>query len=133
MTNSALVDIARYRDDRGDIVIFENGVNLSFDVKRVYLIRGVPLGKERGHHAHRRLKQLLVALNGSVSIELSDTSGVRCHELNSPDRGLYIYGPVWRVLKNFSPDCVLMVLASEAFDPKDYIDDYSSFLKESID
>ena len=131
MTNSTLVDIARFRDNRGDIVIFENGVNLAFDVKRVYLIRGVPRGKERGHHAHRKLKQVLIALNGSVSIELSDQSGVKCHELNSPDRGLYLYGLVWRVLKNFSPDCVLMVLASEAFDPEDYIDDYSIFLKES--
>ena len=132
MKNFTLVDIARFRDDRGDIVIFENGVNLAFDVRRVYLIRDVPPGKERGHHAHRRLKQVLVALNGSVSIELSDHSGVVCHELNSPNKGLYLYGPVWRVLKNFSSDCVLMVLASEEFDPEDYIDDYLIFIKESI-
>jgi WxcM-like, C-terminal len=133
MANSALIDITKFRDDRGDIVIFENGVNVPFELKRVYLIRGVPLGKERGYHAHRKLRQLLIALNGSVSIELSDGSGAMTYELNSPEKGLYLYGLNWRVLKNFSPDCVLMVLASEKFDPEDYIDDYEMFLKESTD
>ena len=67
---------------------------------------------------------------GSVTIDLSDNSGSESYILDSPDDGLFIYGPTWRVLKNFSSDCILMVLASEDFDPDDYIDNYSSFLKE---
>ena len=89
-----------------------------------------PKNKERGHHAHRKLKQLLVPLCGSVTIDLLDNSGSESYILDSPDDGLFIYGPTWRVLKNFSSDCILMVLASEDFDPDDYIDNYSSFLKE---
>ena len=33
-------------------------------------------------------------------------------------------------MKNFSPDCVLVVLASEHYDESDYIRDYSRFLEE---
>ncbi len=131
MTKSTFFEIEQFSDDRGDIFIFENGVNLPFEVKRVYLIRGVPLGKERGHHAHRKLKQVLIALSGSVSIDVSDQSGTMTYKLSSPNKGLYIYGPTWRVLRDFTSDCVLMVLASERFDPDDYIDNYSIFLEES--
>jgi hypothetical protein len=130
MTQTNLVKIKKYKDDRGIIVVYQNGVNLEFDVRRAYLIRDVPIGKERGHHAHRRLKQLLIALTGSVSIDVADNNGTQTYQLDSPDHGLYIYGPTWRVLRNFSLDCVLLVLASELFDPDDYIDDYAVFIKE---
>ena len=131
MTKSYIVDIEKFRDDRGDIVIFENGVNLSFEVKRVYFIRAVPPDKSRGHHAHRKLKQVLIALNGSVSIDVSDHKGTDSYQLDSPDKGLYLHGLAWRVLRDFSSDCVLMVLASESFDADDYIDDHTIFLEES--
>jgi len=131
MTKSTFFEIEQFNDDRGDIFIFEKGVNLPFQVKRVYLIRGVPLGKERGHHAHRKLKQLLIALSGSVLVDVLDQSGTTTYNLSNPNKGLYIYGPTWRVLRNFTSDCILMVLASERFDPDDYIDNYSVFLEET--
>ena len=130
MTKTSLVKIKKHEDDRGIIVIYQNGVNLEFDLRRAYLIRDVPIGKERGHHAHRTLKQLLIALTGSVSIDVSDKTGSQTYHLVSPDDGLYIYGPTWRVLRNFSSDCVLLVFASDLFDPDDYIDDHDVFIKE---
>lgn len=130
MVKASLIKLEKYSDDRGYIMIFQDGLNLSFGVKRVYLIKGVPKNKERGHHAHRKLQQLLIPLCGSVTVDLSDNSSSKSFILSSPDNGLYIYGPTWRVLKNFSSDCILMVLASEDFDPDDYIDDYSAFLNE---
>ena len=33
-------------------------------------------------------------------------------------------------MKNFTPDCVLVVLASEHYDESDYIRDYDKFLEE---
>ncbi|MCT7469070.1 FdtA/QdtA family cupin domain-containing protein [Aliarcobacter cryaerophilus] len=33
-------------------------------------------------------------------------------------------------MKNFSSDCVLVILASEHYDESDYISDYDKFLKE---
>ncbi len=130
MVKASLIKLEKYSDDRGYIMIFQDGLNLNFGVKRVYLIKGVPKNKERGHHAHRKLQQLLIPLCGSVTVDLSDNSGSKSFILSSPDNGLYIYGPTWRILKNFSSDCILMVLASEDFDPDDYIDDYSAFLNE---
>jgi hypothetical protein len=129
MSNFSLVKIKNYNDDRGNILIFENGNNLNFDVKRVYLLKDIPLNKERGHHAHIKLKQLMIALSGSVTIEVTDLNSKKSFLLSSPEQGLYISGPTWRVLKDFSPDCILMVIASDYFDPNDYIDDYALFMK----
>ena len=131
MTKTTFLEIENFSDDRGDIFVFEKSLNLPFEINRVYLIRNVPVGKERGYHAHRNLKQVLIALSGSVSVEVSDHSGTMTYKLSSPNRGLYIYGPTWRVLREFTSDCILMVLASEQFDPDDYIDNYSDFLEET--
>jgi len=132
MLNSSLVKIQKYNDDRGNIFIFENGNNLMFDVKRVYFLRDVPENKERGHHAHFKLKQLMIAVSGSVTVEVTDSNSKNSYLLSSPDEALYIFGPTWRVLKEFSPDCVLMILASDYFDSNDYIDDYSIFMNEFV-
>ena len=35
---------------------------------------------------------------------------------------------MWREMYDFSPDAVLMVLASEYYDESDYIRDYDEFL-----
>ena len=130
MIKASLIKLEKNIDDRGDITIFQKGSNLEFYVKRVYLIKGVPHNKQRGHHAHRKLKQLLICLCGSVTVDLSDYSSSESFTLDNPDNGLYIFGPTWRVLREFSEDCILMVIASEDFDKNDYINDYSSFLKE---
>lgn len=130
MPNFDLVKIKKYTDDRGNIFVFENGNNLPFDAKRVYLLKDVPHNKERGHHAHIKLKQLMIAISGSVTVEVTDSNVKDTFVLSSPDEALYIFGPTWRILKNFSSDCTLMVIASDYFNPNDYIDDYSIFMKE---
>ena len=48
--------------------------------------------------------------------------------LDSPTQGLLISNMVWREMHDFSPDCVLLVLASEHYDEADYIRDYDDFL-----
>ncbi len=50
-------------------------------------------------------------------------------KLDNPNKGLFIEGLIWREMKNFSPDCVLVVLASEHYDESDYIRDYDKFLE----
>jgi len=50
--------------------------------------------------------------------------------MSSPTRGLLIESMVWREMRDFSDDCVLLVLASEHYDETDYIRNYPEFLKE---
>jgi dTDP-4-dehydrorhamnose 3,5-epimerase-like enzyme len=118
-------------DERGSLVALEGNKSVPFDIKRVYYIFGTKQGVSRGYHAHRNLKQVAVCVTGSCRFVLDD--GVHQEEiiLDSSTKGLLIEGLIWREMHDFTPDCVLMVLASEYYDENDYIRDYHAFVKEA--
>lgn len=127
---TALISFQVHGDDRGSLVALEDGHNLPFDVKRVYYIYGTKTGIARGFHAHRKLKQLLIAVSGSVTIKCEYGGQNKEYILDKPNEGLLIDGFVWREMHDFSPDCVLMVLADEYYSEDDYIRDYDIFKQE---
>lgn len=116
-------------DDRGQLIAIEEGKDLPFDVKRVYYIYDTLPGVRRGFHAHRCLQQILICVSGSCKIHLDN--GVDTAEvlLDKPSEGLYIANDMWREMYDFSPDAVLLVLASEYYDEADYIRNYEDFIK----
>ena len=129
--NTALISLQLHGDNRGSLIALENGHNLPFDVKRVYYIYGTKEGIARGFHAHKKLKQMLIAVSGSVTIKCEYNEQRKEYKLSRPDEGLLIEGLVWREMHDFSPDCVLMVLADEYYNENDYIRDYSEFMAEN--
>ncbi len=130
MTSYKLVDFKTNGDDRGSLIAIEEGYNTPFEIKRVYYIFDTKEGVERGFHAHINLKQMAIVVKGSCTFVLDDGIKKEEIELNNPNQGLLIEGLIWREMKSFSPDCVLLVLASEHYDESDYIRDYDKFLKE---
>ena len=129
--NTALIPLQLHGDNRGSLIALENGHNLPFDVKRVYYIYGTKEGITRGFHAHKKLKQMLIAVSGNVTIKCEYNEQKKEYKLSRPDEGLLIEGLVWREMHDFSPDCVLVVLADEYYSESDYIRDYDTFLKEN--
>ena len=117
-------------DERGSLIAIEQGHNTSFELKRVYYIFDTKDGVERGFHAHINLKQIAIAVKGSCTFVLDNGKKREEIKLTNPNQGLFIEGLIWREMKNFSPDCVLLVIASEHYDESDYIRDYDKFLKE---
>ncbi len=120
-------------DERGKLIALEAlSCQVPFEVKRVYYIYDTTPGTVRGNHAHKTLKQVLVCVSGACTIvcEMPDGTTTECR-LDWPDRGLLIEGLVWRQMKDFSKDAVLLVLASEPYDEADYIRDHDIFVKES--
>lgn len=115
-------------DERGKLVSLESFKNIPFDIKRVYYIYDTNT-EPRGFHAHAKLEQVIVALAGSCIFELDDGKNKEIVELNSPDIGLYIGVNMWRIMREFSSDCRLMVLASDYYDENEYIRDYNNFIK----
>lgn len=111
---------------QGDL---ESHAAVPFDIKRVYYIFGTKAGVSRGFHAHKSLKQVAVCIAGKCLMRLDDGQHVEEVWLDSPTKGLLIEDLVWREMHCFSPDCVLLVLASELFSEADYIRDYETFLK----
>lgn len=126
-----LVRLPRARDERGSLTFIESHRQVPFAMQRVYYLYDVPSGESRGGHAHRALHQMLVALSGSLDIELDDGLLRRRFTLDSPDQGLLVVPMIWRELSDFSPGAVCMVLASEPYDPEDYIHDHTSFVNEA--
>ena len=124
-----VIDFKIMGDDRGSLIALEENHNVPFDVKRVYYIFGTKEGVRRGYHAHKNLKQLAICVSGSCKF-LLDAGETKEHvSLTEPTQGLYIKGLLWREMYDFSPDCVLMVLADAYYDEDDYIRDYDEFLK----
>ena len=125
-----VIELDRHHSDRkGNISVVENGRDVPFNVKRAYYLYDVPGGESRGGHAHKELRQLIIAASGSFTVTLDDGHVKRTFTLNRPYQGLYVVPGIWRTLDDFSSGAVCMVLASERYDEADYIRDYQEFLK----
>ena len=129
MTSYKLIDFKTLGDERGSLIAIEEGYNTPFEIKRVYYIFDTKEGVERGFHAHINLKQMAIVVKGSCTFVLDNGNKKEEIHLTNPNQGLLIEGLIWREMKNFSPDCVLLVLASEHYDESDYIRDYDKFLQ----
>ena len=129
MASYKIINLETLGDDRGSLIAVEEGYNVPFEIKRVYYIFDTKQGVERGFHAHKKLKQLCIAVKGSCAFVLDNGNSKKEIELNNPNQGLFIEGLIWREMKNFSPDCVLVVMASEHYDEQDYIRNYKYFLE----
>jgi dTDP-4-dehydrorhamnose 3,5-epimerase-like enzyme len=115
-------------DNRGSLISIESKIDIPFEIKRVYYIFGNKNNVRRGFHAHKNLQQVLIAVSGSCKILLDSGQNREEILLDSPKKGLLIKNFMWREMFDFSADCVLLVLASEHYDEKDYIRDYNQFL-----
>jgi hypothetical protein len=122
-----IIEIDKHQHNKGNISVIENGSTVPFDVKRVYYLYDVPGGESRGGHAHKELRQLIVAASGSFNVTLDDGNVKRTFTLNRPYQGLLVVPGIWRELDDFSSGSVCLVLASHVYDEHDYIRDYPDF------
>lgn len=122
-----IIDIRKYTDNRGYLSVIEGGLDIPFDIKRIYYLYLVP-EIARGAHAHKNLQQLMIATSGSIDVIIDDGCDKKTFHLDKPWKGLYVPPGLWRDLENFSGGAVLMCLASERYDVTDYIRDYNDYL-----
>ena len=116
-------------DDRGSLVALEGEKTVPFAIQRVYYLFGTQLGVSRGFHAHHKLQQVAVCVKGRCRMLLDDGQKREEVWLDSSTKGISLPPMVWHEMHEFSPDCVLLVLASEHYDEKDYIRNYEDFLR----
>jgi hypothetical protein len=127
-----LVSLPRIQDPRGNLTFIEGKSHVDFDIQRVYYLYDVPGGSERGGHAHRELRQLIIAMSGSFDVLLDDGTEKKRFHLNRSYEGLYVCPMIWRELDNFSSGSVCMVLASNRYDESDYYRDYGQFMRARL-
>ncbi|NUQ20304.1 MAG: FdtA/QdtA family cupin domain-containing protein [Gemmatimonadaceae bacterium] len=125
-----LVDLPTHSDPRGSITICESGAQIPFVMKRARWVFGAPSNAKRGGHAHHRTAQLFVAVAGALTIAVDDRKTKERVRMDTPSRGLLIPPDVWIDTEEWSEGTVLLMLASEAHDPADYIRDRGEFDRE---
>lgn len=124
--SNCLVPLTVIKDARGTLVAAENGPELPFSIERLFFVVGA--NATRGFHAHHKLHELLVCAAGSCRVTTDDGTTRDEYVLDRPDQGFHLKPLTWIELDDFSNDCVLVVLASAAFEEADYIRDYDAFL-----
>lgn len=122
-----LYHLPRITGDCGTLSFAELNQSLPFPVSRYFLVFGVPGRQFRGEHAHRTLHQYLVAVHGSCVVRLFE--GERSEELllDRPECALHVPPMVWTTQYKYSPDAVLLVLASDIYREDDYIRDFEEY------
>ncbi|MCI8650797.1 MAG: WxcM-like domain-containing protein [Anaerotruncus sp.] len=128
-----MIACKRIAGELGALTAIEGGIDIPFNVHRVYYITDVPREVKRGFHAHRRLEQVLFCLHGSVKIRIKTPYEEEVIPLCNDSNGLYIGHMVWREMFDFSPGAALLVLASEHYTETDYIRDDQQYIKEASD
>lgn len=124
------IDLPRIESESGAITAVHGGVEVPFDIARVFFLYDIVAGAERGGHAHRELEQVWVAAMGSFRAVLDDGRERRSVELRQPHVGLYIPTMVWTELVDFASGTVCVVLASRHYDESEYIRDHEQFKRE---
>lgn len=116
-------------DERGQLIALEEHKDIPFSIKRIYYMYDTLEGVTRGYHAHKSLEQILICIHGTCKVRLDNGIEKKVVPLEKPYEGLYVSNAMWREMFDFSPDAVLMVLASEHYDENDYIRNYDEFLE----
>jgi dTDP-4-dehydrorhamnose 3,5-epimerase-like enzyme len=116
-------------DERGLLIALEQNKEIPFEIKRVFYIWASTPDVTRGTHVNITTKHVLICVNGSCKVKVDNGKKQRIYSLDCPDKGLYIPNMVWKEMFDFSQDCVLLVLASDYYQPDEYIRDYKRFVE----
>ncbi len=126
-----IIEFTDLGDERGNLVVIEgDGMDIPFDIKRVFYIYGSDSEVIRGQHANRETEFLLVNVSGTSKVKVDNGTESEIILLNRPRMGLYLSPMVWKDMYDFSEDSVLLVLASRHYDASEYIRNYSDYLAE---
>lgn len=125
-----IMEFPDFGDERGNLVVVEGGVDIPFAVQRAFYIYGSDSEVIRGRHANRKSEFVMINVSGKSKVKVDNGYEQQIIELDRPRMGLYLPTMVWKDMYDFSADSVLLVLASEHYDAREYIRDYNEYIRE---
>ncbi len=131
MNKVRMLEFQQRGDERGHLVIVEGSKDIPFDIKRAFYIYGSDTEVVRGRHANRESEFVLINVAGKSKVKVKDGEGneaIYC--LDRPHTGIYLPTMVWKDMYDFSPDSVLLVLASTHYNANEYIRNFDDFVRE---
>jgi len=128
-----VIDYPVIVEETGELGVIEYGKEMGFVVKRIFYLRNIKENATRGLHSHKELKQIIVCLNGAFTLELNNGLEKYSERMLPENHGIYVDGKVWREMKNFTEDAVVMVLCDREYRFDEVIRDHAVFLKNLED
>ena len=129
--NIRMLEFPQRGDERGRLVVVEGMQAIPFDIKRIFYIYDSNTEVIRGQHANRKTEFVLINIAGKSKVKVKDGRGNEAvYSLDRPHTGIYLPRMVWKDMYDFSEDSILICLASEHYDPTEYIRDYDEYVKE---
>lgn len=116
-------------DERGNLVAIEGNQNIPFEIKRIFYIFGSDSTVVRGQHANIESEFVLVNVSGSSKVMVTDGINKEVIVLDKPMEAVYLPKMIWKEMYDFSPDSVLLVIASTHYNGNEYIRNYKEYLK----
>ncbi len=114
---SQIIQLDSFTNDTGSLTVIEKSI--PFEIKRVFYIYDAD--GTRGGHRHKNTMQALICIKGSCDVSLFLPDKKETIHLNSPEKCLIVNPEEWHTMDNFSPDAILLVLASTHYSHEDYI------------
>lgn len=122
-----IINLPEFTAERGNLSVIDQNTHIPFEIKRIFYLYSMPPEAKRGVHALKVTGEVVIALHGSFETTIDDATDKTSYVLSRPNIGLYIPPGIWRELQNFSPNTVVLALASEPFSKEDYVWDYSNY------
>ena len=126
---SYIIEIPKIEDE-GYLCFMEGNNHIPFSIKRVYYILDVIKNAVRGRHTHKKTKQVIFCIRGSITIILDNGKDKEAITLNKPNQGLFLDAMMWHEMVAFKEGTVLLIVASDKYKEDDYIRNYRDYLEE---
>jgi hypothetical protein len=120
-----LPDIRSFATGKLGVIEFNS---LPFVPKRLYWLAEVPDAAERGHHAHKKLSQMIYVIAGSVELVIRKGLEQQTLHLDPASPALILSPGLWREIRNFRLGSIVLVLCDDVYKEDDYIRNYSDYL-----
>jgi hypothetical protein len=125
-----IIDFPKITDPRGNLTFLQRPESIPFEIKRVFWTYDIPGGEQRGGHAYKEQKEVIIALSGSFDIVITyPNESIKKFSLNRSYYGLYLPRLTWRHMENFSTNALGLHLSSQSYNERDYIREFSDFKK----
>ena len=122
-----LYNIKSISEKDGLLSVLEEKKDVPFNIKRVFYEYGVSEYANRGEHANKKSRFCLIALSGSCEVIVNDGRKDTQYLLDAPTKVLYLDKMIWKTMKHYSKDCILLVLSDSLYDSNEYIRDFNEY------
>lgn len=120
------LDVQHVPGDSGDLFVYESGRCMPYEARRVFTVHARSPA-ERGRHAHRLCRQIMVCLAGACDVLVDDGATRKTMLLDRPDTALFVPPSIWAEQRYRRAGTILMVMCDREYDEGDYIRDYEAF------